>query len=53
MKDMLDAVPEYPKEVTEETVHSADNFLIANASLEGIISMSCCQLLATGSLCYS
>jgi len=51
-QDTLDAVPVTVTEVTEKTVHSAADFLIAYATPEGITSMSCHQLLATCSLCY-
>ena len=52
-QDTLDAVPTKVTEVTEKTVHSATHWLIACATPEGITSMSCCQLLATCSICYS
>ena len=51
-QDTLDAVPSTETEVTKKTVHSAADFLIANATPEGITSMSCGQLLATCNLCY-
>ena len=52
-EDTLDAVPFKVTEITEQTVHSAADFLIVYATPEGITSMSCCQLLATCNLCYS
>ena len=52
-QNVADAVLSEETEVNEKTVHLAADFLIANATPEGIISMSCCQLLATCNLCYS
>jgi hypothetical protein len=51
-QDTVDARPGNVTEVTEKTVHSATDFLIAYATPEGITSMSCCQLLATCNLYY-